>query len=136
MRDEIKALDRDEVLVLSSQLYALAGGVALNADRRRACHKAAAALTAQADEIERLRTLAKANNDLAKLQAGQLDQYRRAVTFDPSIVDGLETKLIEWANKIAGPKGGKSYHPDPIGVAEMCDDVMRAALKAAQEVKA
>jgi len=66
MSDEIKALDRDEVLVLSSQLYALAGGVALNADRRRACHKAAAALTAQADEIERLNAIVKRVQGAAK----------------------------------------------------------------------
>lgn len=52
---------------------------------------------------------------------------REAMSFDPTVFPIMEEKAIEWANRIAGPKGQPSYNPDPVGILEMCADVLSGA---------
>lgn len=63
-----------------------------------------------------------------RIEAEAILAALQVVTFDCTRFPGVEAKAIEWANRIAGPKGRAPYHPDPIGVLEMCTDIMAAGL--------
>lgn len=60
--------------------------------------------------------------------AEQVELWREILTFDCTRFPAMEAKAIEWANHIAGPRGQAPYHPDPVGVLEMCEDIARAAI--------
>jgi hypothetical protein len=57
-----------------------------------------------------------------------LVQAREALDFDCTGFPRMEERLIHWANKIAGPRGGESFHPDPVILSEICADIAKEVL--------
>lgn len=58
----------------------------------------------------------------------EIAEMREILSFDCTAFPGMEEAAIKWANKISGERGGKPYHPDPVGILEMCEDIARQAL--------
>jgi hypothetical protein len=56
------------------------------------------------------------------------------LTFDITRFPSMEAKAVEWANRIAGPRGGKPSLPDPVCVLEMCEDIAAAGLVDAERL--
>lgn len=65
---------------------------------------------------------------IAELEA-ETARLREILSFDCTAFPGMEDAAIKWADKISGPRGGKSYHPDPIGILEMCEEIAKAAME-------
>lgn len=55
------------------------------------------------------------------------ERISQAVSFDPTLFPDMEARAVKWANYISGPRGGAPRHPDPVGILEMCEDILDGA---------
>lgn len=66
---------------------------------------------------------------IAEVARAAFGAIAEILAFDCTGFPSMEAKAVEWANRISGPKGQPPYHPDPVGILEMCEEIATAALQ-------
>lgn len=51
------------------------------------------------------------------------------LAFDCTCFPSMEAKAVEWANRISGQMGLPPFHPDPVGILQLCEEIATAALQ-------
>lgn len=66
---------------------------------------------------------------IAEVARAAFGAVAEILVFDCTGFPSMEAKAVEWANKISGPLGQPPFHPDPVGILVMCEEIATAALQ-------